>query len=69
MKLLFEQCLDCGIGLSCYEHGFTRCPKIEKAGEGLGIPVKQKDDSYIKNMPFGVFMCLKHLVTINNKII
>lgn len=62
MKVLFNQCLDCGLGKSCYESGFERCPKIEKAGEGLGIPVRQKDNSWFTNIPFGVYMALKHIL-------
>ena len=62
MKMLFPQCIDCEYGLECYSEDFGRCRKIENAGQGLGIQVKQKDDSYIKNIPFGVYMGLKHLV-------
>ena len=62
MKLLFERCLDCEYGKECYSEGFERCRKIENAGHGLGIPVRQKDDSYIKNIPFGVYIGLKHIV-------
>lgn len=62
MKLLFKQCLECKLGLICYEKGFKQCPKIEAAGQGLGVPVKLEDNSFTKNVPFSVYMTLKHLV-------
>lgn len=63
MKMLFEQCIECPVGIYCYESGFERCLKIEKAGQGLGIPVKQKEkEPYLENIPFSVFMSLKHMV-------
>ena len=68
MKVLFDQCWDCSLGKSCYESGFERCPKIEKAGEGLGIPVRQKDNSWFTNIPFGVYMGLKHILAKSKKI-
>ena len=60
--MLFPQCMDCLFGLECYEEDFSRCRKIENAGHGLGIQVKQKDNSYLKDIPFGVHMGLKHIV-------
>lgn len=62
MKVLFPQCIDCSFGIECYEEGFERCHKIEAAGVGVGIQVKQKDNAYLRNIPFGVFMALKHIV-------
>ena len=62
MKLLFEQCLDCGNGMFCYEQGFKSCLKIEAAANGLGIPYKPKDLSWAEHIPFGVYMGLKHLI-------
>lgn len=62
MKVLFPQCMDCSFGVECYEEGFERCHKIEAAGVGMGIQVKQKDNAYLRNIPFGVFMTLKHIV-------
>ena len=63
MKVLFPQCMDCEYGIGCYSEDFSRCRKIESAGQGLGIQVKQKDNSYLKDIPFGVHMGLKHIVT------
>ena len=63
MKVLFPQCMDCEFGIGCYSEDFSRCRKIENAGQGLGIQVKQKDNSYLRNIPFGVYMGLKHIVT------
>ena len=62
MKVVFPQCMDCENGVECYTEGFERCRKIENAGQGLGIQVKQKDNSYLRNIPFGVYMGLKHIV-------
>ena len=62
MEVLFPQCIECEVGLECYEEGFERCRKIENAGHGLGIQIKRVDNSWIKNIPFGVFMTLKHIV-------
>lgn len=69
MKMLFEQCIECPVGIYCYESGFERCLKIEKAGQGLGIPVKQKDMSWADNIPFGVYMSLKHMITKSKNIV
>ena len=63
MKMLFPQCMYCEYGIGCYSEDFSRCRKIESAGQGLGIQVKQKDNSYLKDIPFGVHMGLKHIVT------
>ena len=65
MVLLFESCMECEYGMYCYENGFSKCIKIEIATEGAGVPYKQhesEDYSYIKKMPFGVYMGLKHIV-------
>ena len=62
MKLLFPQCMDCDYGLECYSEDFERCPKIEKAAEGLGVPYKPKDMLLAENIPFGVYVGLKHLL-------
>lgn len=68
MKVLFNQCLDCDLGKYCYQSGFERCPKIEKAAEGLGVPYKPKDMSWAEHIPFGVYMGLKHIINAKPKI-
>ena len=62
MQLMFESCYECPYGNACYMNNFETCYRIQNASDGLGIPYKRKDDRYIKNVPFGVYMGLKHLI-------
>lgn len=64
MKPLMKGCIDCESIYLCFCNEFKECPKIEIATAGLGIPYKPKKDEfiYVKKMPFGVYMGLKHIV-------
>lgn len=62
MKPLMESCWKCENVFYCGYNEFSSCPKIEIAATGMGIPYKPKEESYIRNMPFGVFMRLKKMV-------
>lgn len=68
-KDMADACLSCECLKKCYTEGFLRCPRIEIATKGLGIPYKPKqdDDSYLKNVPFGVHQALKHIIESINK--
>lgn len=68
MKKMSEACASCIIVRSCFISDFKRCPKIEVAAEGLGVPSKPEEvESYIKNVPFGVYMGLKHILKKKNE--
>lgn len=62
MKPLMESCWKCEALYGCYYNDFSRCPKVENATSGLGLPFKPKDTSWAENIPFGVFMRLKKMV-------
>ena len=46
----------------CYSNNCRKCPKIKMVVQGLGIPSEPPDTSYIDNIPFSVYMGLKHIV-------
>jgi hypothetical protein len=63
MKEMADACYHCGLFFGCYIDDFNRCPKIEAATAGLGVPNKPVEpESYIENIPFGVYMGLKHIL-------
>ena len=63
MKILFDSCAGCNYCYICVIRGFKGCVKIEMVAYGLGVPSKPKEvEPYIKNVPFGVFMGLKHML-------
>jgi hypothetical protein len=63
MKLMIESCKGCPSIFGCYYNDLERCPKIEMAASGLGIPCKpKKEEVYLRDIPFGVYMGLKHMI-------
>lgn len=60
--MIFNNCDECVDYYGCYFSVSDRCPKIEMVAEDLGVPGKPKDKSLFDNIPFGVYMSLKHMV-------
>lgn len=63
MNKMAEACISCPRVRLCFVNDFESCPRIEMAAKGLGIPIRPKKvESYIDNVPFGVYMGLKHIM-------
>ena len=62
MKMV-DSCKLCDNVFYCYTEDFKSCSRIEMAAAGLGVPVSpKKETKNFKNVPFGVYMSLKHMV-------
>jgi hypothetical protein len=68
MKPVMNRCFTCELLFVCNYNEFDRCPRVDAATKGLGIPTTPKKvESYIANVPFGVYMGLKHVMAKREK--
>jgi hypothetical protein len=68
MKPVMNRCFTCELLFVCNYNEFDRCPRVDVATKGLGIPTAPKKvENYIANVPFGVYMGLKHIMARREK--